>query len=249
MNTSVNVYAKSPTSGSRTLLGTFPVTGGAAAVDLDVPADLPANSPLSVVATPSMTTVGKTPTPSSVTATTGPVTYGSDFVVHVTVDPAEAHGSVYVWAGKYGYLGTTPQLVNGAADVLVHPNGLPPGEYSLLVGYRGDGSHAGSSTALAVTVAKATPSMSVSAPSTVRAGHTRAKVTASIGGPAAGVPVTGKVLVRAGGRSYVATVTDAKATVRLAPFAHPGTRIVRVTYLGDERYRTLTQRVTITVVH
>ena len=105
-----------------------------------------------------MTTVGKAPTPSSITATTGTVTYAHDFTVHVAVDPAEGNGSVYLWAGTYGYLGTTPQVVNGVADIVVHPNGLPPGSYSLLVGYRGDATHAGSSTALAVTVRKATRS-------------------------------------------------------------------------------------------
>ncbi len=248
VNTSVNVYAKSPTSASRTLLGTFPVTDGGVSVDLDVPADLPANSPLSVVATPSMTTVGRSPTPSAITSATitGPVTYAHDFEVHVTVDPAESHGVVSLYAGTYGYIGTTPQVVNGSADILVHPNGLPPGEHSLLVRYSGDRTHAGSSTVLAVTVGKATPSMSVSAPTTVRARHTRAKVTTHIGG--AGVPVTGRVLVRAGGRSYLATVAGGKATVRLAPFARPGIRTVRVTYLGDDRYRTLTQRVSIKVV-
>jgi 5'-nucleotidase len=245
-NTSVDVYAKSPTSASRTLLGTFPVTDGTAAVDLDVPAGLPANSPLSVVASPSMTTVGKAPTPSSITATTGTVTYAHDFTVHVAVDPAEGNGSVYLWAGTYGYLGTTPQVVNGVADIVVHPNGLPPGSYSLLVGYRGDATHAGSSTALAVTVRKATPEMAVSAPEAVRVGRTRAKVTVHVGGP--GAPATGRVLVHAGGGSYLATVTGGKATVRLAPFARVGTHTVRITYLGDDHYRSLTRRTTIKVM-
>src|SRR4029077_3747115 len=60
-NTSVDVFAQ--TAGGRTDLGSFPATGGNAAVDLTVPASVPANTPLTVVAMPSGTTIGKTELP------------------------------------------------------------------------------------------------------------------------------------------------------------------------------------------
>src|SRR4051812_1284341 len=93
-NTSVQVFAQ--TAGGRTDLGSFPVTDGATSVDLTVPGAVPANTPLTIVAMPSGTTIGKTELPTSITATADPMTYGAPGAVHVSVDPTQATGQVTV---------------------------------------------------------------------------------------------------------------------------------------------------------
>ena len=64
-------------------------------------------------------------------------------------------------------------------------------------------------------VAKATPALKVAvSPQTVRVDRTRPSVTVKLSAP--GHTVHGKVVVRSGGRQYVATLTDGVATVKLA---------------------------------
>jgi len=148
-NTAVEVYAE---NGGR-LLGRFPVTGGSATVDLTVPADVPAGSPLTLVATPSMTTVGKPSLPTTISATAAPMTEGESGTVHATVSPAEATGQVTVW-----YRGRrigAAALDQGRADVTVPGTALRPGTRMLTVRYSGDDTFAASATGLRVKVSKA----------------------------------------------------------------------------------------------
>ena len=153
-NTQVRVYAHTPTG--QIELGTFPVTNGSAAVSFTVPATVPARSPLVVTAAPSMTTVGKGLRVASLTAT-GPaqMTYGSPEDVTVAVAPSDATGTVQLRDGAT-LLGSG-MVSGGLATVTIAGDDLTPGTHSLIVTYSGDDDTAAASTAVSVTVAKATP--------------------------------------------------------------------------------------------
>ncbi len=242
-NTSVEVVAR--TSGGPTPLGTFPVTGGSASVDLTVPAAVPANTPLSVVAMPSGTTIGKTAVPTVVSATAGPTSFGTPGAVHVTVDPQQATGRVTVLDGTRSLGSAT--LAAGSATIALPPTALSPGHHGLTVSYEGDATTTAASTAVDVTVAKATPTLKVAvSPKKVRVDRTRPTVKVRISTP--GHTARGTVLVRSGGRQYAVAVRDGVATVSLAPFRHTGVRQVKVTYLGSAEDRSVSTAVRVHVV-
>jgi 5'-nucleotidase len=239
-NTSVDVYAE----GGRLLLGSFPVTNGTADVDLTVPASVPAGSPLTVVATPSMTTVGKPSAATTVTATAQDMTYGTPGTVHVSVEPGQATGQVSVWQGTHQVASGT--LAGGEAEVTIPGTALAPGHHGLTVSYAGDGTHAGSSTAVDLAVAKASPAMKVTRkPATVHAQRTSPKLVVTLTSP--GHTVAGRVSARTGGRTYLGHLSDGRVTLTLKPYAHPGTKTVKVTYLGNSHDRSTTLKVTIHV--
>jgi 5'-nucleotidase len=241
-NTSVTAYAG--TASGRVELGTFPVTGGSATVDLTVPASVAPNSPLTVVADPSGTTVGKTTLPTVVTATADPITYGTAGAVHVTIDPAQATGEVTVLDGTR-QLGTAT-LSGGSATVALGATALKPGSHGLTVSYAGDSSNPAASTAVSVKVAKATPALKVSvSPQTIRVDRTRPSVTVRLSAP--GHTVHGKVVVRTGGRQYVATLADGVATVKLQPYRSTGAKQVSVSYLGNTTDKAVSSTVQVRV--
>ena len=68
-------------------------------------------------------------------------------------------------------------------------------------------------------------------PGRVTATQTGAKVVVTVA--ATGSPPTGKVTVRAAGRSYVAKLRGGKATVTLRAFTAAGKARVKVSYAGD----------------
>ncbi len=240
-NTGVDVYAES----GRVLLGSFPVTDGTVDIDLTVPASVPSGSPLTVVATPSMTTVGKPSTASTLSATAEPMTYGTPGSVHVAVSPDGASGDVTVWEGSHQVGSGT--VVDGQGDVSLAATALPPGHHGLTVAYAGDSSHAGSATALDVSVAKATPDVTArSKPDTVHAGRTSPKVVVELSSPGHGV--TGRVSVTSGGRTYLAKLGDGRVTLMLSPYTHHGTKTVRVHYLGSDFDKSVKTTFTIRVV-
>jgi len=242
-NTSVDVFAQ--TAGGRTDLGSFPVNGGTAAVDLTVPASVPANTPLTVVAMPSGTTVGKTELPTSISATADPMGFGSAGAVHVTVDPGQATGRVTVLDGTRP-LGTA-MLASGSATVSLPPTALTPGHHGLTVSYAGDATTTAASTAVDVTVAKATPALRIAvSPTKARVDRTRPTVKVRISTP--GHTARGTVLVRSGGRQYAVRVRDGVASVRLVPFRHPGLRQLKVTYLGSAEDRSTSAAARVRVV-
>jgi 5'-nucleotidase len=241
VNTSVDVYAQS----GRVLLGTFPVSNGAAAIDLTVPASVPAGSPLTVVASPSMTTVGKPSAATTISATAGSMTYGTPGTVHVSVAPAGATGEVTLWEGTH-QVGQR-NLTSGEADVAIPGTALTPGHHGLTVSYAGDGSNAGSSTAIDLTVAKATPTLAVKVtPGTVHAGRTSPKLVVTLASP--GHTVSGRISVTSASRTYLARLSDGKATVTLQPYARTGTKNVRVSYLGSDLDRSVKHSLTLRVV-
>jgi len=240
-NTGVDVYAE--TARGRVALGHAPVTGGSATVDLSVPDGVPAGSPLTVVATPSMTTVGKPSQTSSVTAEALHLTYGTPGTLHVDVN-VPAAGTVTVLNGTRQV--ATAEVVQGAADVTIPGTALAPGDHGLTVSYSGDASHAGSSTAVDVTVAKATPAIKTTiTPHRVRVDRTKPTVTVTLTAP--GHTVRGKVSVKTGGRTYVARLTDGVATLILAAYHSTGAHDVKVSYLGSSFDRPVHQTASVRV--
>lgn len=69
-------------------------------------------------------------------------------------------------------------------------------------------------------------------PARVVVDRTRATVTVTV--TSGGGPASGDVVVRAGGRSYDATLTDGSATVRLQRYATIGQKRITATYAGDD---------------
>ncbi len=243
-NTSVRVYARTSTGGQISL-GTFPVTNGGASVSLTVPNRVPAGSTLAVVAVPSMTTVGKGRDASTVTATAASMTYGSAGSVQVSVDPASATGEVQVRDG--GTLLGSATLTGGQATVTIGGKALEPGAHSLIVTYAGNADLAASSTAVGLTVAKATPSLTVSSkPAKVVVKKTKAKVTATLA--ATGQTPTGTIAVTVGTQTYLADLKGGKATVTLPKFTTVGKKAVTVKYLGDDHNKSVSKKITLKVV-
>lgn len=242
-NTSVKVYAR--TASSQIDLGTFPVTNGAATIDLVVPAKVPTRSPLVVMAVPSMTMAGKGLTASAVAATADPITYGAAGTVEVTVDPAEATGTVDVLDGS-DVIGTGT-LTAGAASILIPAGTLTPGTHSLVVSYGGDATTAGSSTAVAVQVAKATPTISVTTkPAKIVVKKTRPTITVTVAG--AGETPTGSVAITTGGRTYVVDLEAGVGSIQVRPYLTIGNQSVVVRYFGDDLYNTAKKTTSIKVV-
>jgi 5'-nucleotidase len=240
-NTGVDVYAE--TARGRVSLGHIAVTDGSAAVDLTVPDGVPADSPLTVVATPSMTTIGKPSSTTSVTATASKMTYGRAGRISVSVS-APAGGKVAVLDGTRTI--ATGDVSQGAATVRIPGTALMPGRHGLTVAYAGDASHAGSSTAVDMKVAKAKPTVKVSrTPGTVHAHRTAPRLTVKLSAP--GHRVTGRVSVTTGGRTYLARLSAGKATVKLRPYARAGKNKAVVTYLGSDTDRSVKKTVTIRV--
>jgi 5'-nucleotidase len=240
-NTGVDVYAE--TARGRVLLGQAPVTAGSAQVDLSVPDGVPAGSPLTVVATPSMTTVGKPSEPSAVVADPLHLTYGTPGTLHVSIN-APAAGTVTVLDGTRQV--ATAGVVQGEAAVTIPGTALRPGHHGLTVAYSGDASHAGSSTAVDVTVAKATPAISAKVtPQRIRVHRTRPTVKVTLTAP--GHTVSGNVTLRTGGRTYVARLTDGVARLALDAYQSTGAHDVKVSYLGSSFDRPVHQTVSVRV--
>ncbi|HEY3530120.1 MAG TPA: 5'-nucleotidase C-terminal domain-containing protein [Nocardioides sp.] len=242
-NQTVEVYAR--TAQGRDHLGSFPVTDGSATVEMDVPADIPANSALTVIAMPSGTTLGKTDAVSSLQAEAPTMTYGTPGTVHVAVDPAEATGHVTVLDGtrKLG----TGTIDGGQADVTIPGTALGPGHHGLTVSYAGDSTNTGASTAVDLRVTKATPTMKVHHwPARVHADRTHVKLVVKLRSP--GHIVTGPVSVRTGGRTYLARLSDGKVMLRLHTYTTTGKKHVAVRYLGSAVDRSVRKTFTIRVV-
>ena len=89
---------------------------------------------------------------STVSATGGPVTYGTGWNAVVTVTPAAATGQVEVLDGATS-LGTA-NLTGGTASVAISGTALAVGLHTLTVTYAGDATHDPSTNTFQVTVNK-----------------------------------------------------------------------------------------------
>lgn len=134
----------------------------------------------------------------------------------------------------------------GSADVEVDlPAGTPEGAQTLTV----TGAQTGTSAEVPIAVKVAQAHAKVKAHATPKKAvvdktHVRVHVTVR----AAGAPATGKVEIKAGGKSYKATLKHGKATVKLKKFGHAGKKKVKVTYLGNASTAGSNDSLTIKVV-
>ena len=64
---------------------------------------------------------------------------------------------------------------------------------------------------------------------------------------APGHTVRGKVVVRTGGRQYVATLADGAATLRLQPYRSTGAKAIAASYLGNSTDKAVSTTVQIRV--
>lgn len=179
-------------------------------------------------------------TATSVSADDLTVTYGTSRDLAIAVTPAGATGTVTVKEGSTT-LGTA-DLTDGAATYTL-PD-LATGDHTLTLAYGGDATHAPSTSTVAVTVEKATPTVEAAvSPATVDPGQT---TTVQVQVSATGFTPTGTVTCSAPGASDVeATLSAGAATCEVGPWATAGDRDVTVAYHGDAH--TLSGQATSTV--
>lgn len=128
-------------------------------------------------------------------------------------------------------------VVNGTAKYDL--NNLSAGEHEISVAY--EGNYPSFRTYKDVSVAKATPTASVNAPSSITAGQT---VTIPINLPS---DATGVVLVDVDGKKYYAEVANGVASVAVAGLT-AGNKVLTYKYLGDNKYAASTGSATLKVV-
>jgi 5'-nucleotidase len=199
------------------------------------------------IASPTDTHVGLplTAFPSTVSATADRIVYGKAGAVEVTVEPADATGTVSVHEGEK-LLGSAP-VTDGAASVTIARRTLTPGTHNLTVTYSGDEQVQGSSTELTVTVAKARPVMTVkTSPRKIERRETRPVFDVALG--EVGFPVAGKVTVTRGGETWTRRLEGGETTFKLPTLRWAGEKTYTVTYLGNADAESVTRKVTITVV-
>jgi len=169
---------------------------------------------------------------SSVSATAGPVTYGTDWTAEVTVEPAAATGTVEILDGATS-LGTAT-LTAGSATVNVSGTALSGGSHTLTVRYQGDDTYSSSDGTLDVEVAKIATTTEVAVqPLVAEAGKDTVTLGAVV--TADGYTPTGDVVFSLGGVELPAVQLDEEgmATMTGGPLNSVGTFEVTATYQGD----------------
>jgi 5'-nucleotidase len=255
-NTTVRATLKPAVDGGTpTDLGSFPVSGGSAAVDISLPEPVSDGQVVELVAQPSGTTV-VLPTGNPVDTTTALTVRPSRSVVGstktkiiATVTAATpgantADGTVDVFSGstKLG----TGQVTDGTATIVLDAF-RSVGPRKLRVVYSG-GYETNSSLAwTTVHVVKATPKMRIVVkPDRIRDDQTRPRVRVALRAP--GRVVNGKVKVRTHGDVTTIRLKDGKAMATFSPYAKPGRKTVTVTYLGTDRVQRVKDSVTVRVL-
>ncbi|MCW2793196.1 MAG: Endonuclease/exonuclease/phosphatase [Nocardioides sp.] len=173
------------------------------------------------------------PVDTTLSATAGPMTYGTDGSVHVTVTSTKpTTGTVEVRDGSTT-LGSAPVAGDGTATVAIPGTSLEPGSHTLTVSYSGDSSNKPSTGSVDVVVSKAAPTVDSSvSPSqvVVHKGTTTATATVDADGFQPGGTVTFEV---DGVEAGEATLSIGSATLELGPFDSVGSHTVTATYEGD----------------
>jgi predicted extracellular nuclease len=180
------------------------------------------------------------PVETSVSATGGPVSFGTDWTAHVTVSPSAATGTVEVLDGTTS-LGTAT-LTGGSADVTISGTALQQGDHTLTVRYLGDAEHAPSESTFNVTVTPAKADVKLKAdvrPNKVVVDKTKTRVKIHVSAP--GQKVTGRVEVTWKGESRTVTLKNGKATVQLGKWGSTGQKTVTVHYLGTDTLNEATE--------
>ena len=188
------------------------------------------------------------PVVTSVTATGGPVTFGTAWAAHVTVSPSTATGTVEILNGTTS-LGTAT-LSSGSADITISGTALQPGAHTLNVRYLGDAEHAPSASTFTVTVnpVKATPTiLAEHLPQKVKVNKTRALLGVVVF--AKGERPTGTITVTLpDGRTLEAELWHGLTAVLLPKFGTIGEHQLTIEYSGDDRVAPGTIQHTVRVV-
>ncbi|MEO9323322.1 LamG-like jellyroll fold domain-containing protein [Nocardioides sp. C4-1] len=173
------------------------------------------------------------------------VVYGRATTVTVRAIPSAASGPVQVLAGTR--VVATGKLTAGRASVTLPARVLTPGSYTLAVRYVGTAEFAPSSDSARLAIAKATSSITVTAPKTVNKGK-RPVVKVTVSAPA-GVAVAGRVTVKVKGKSYVAALKNGRVSFTLPKSVTKkvGAVKVSVTYGGSGLLTTAVRSTTIRV--
>ena len=187
------------------------------------------------------TTVEVTPASTTVSATGGPVTYGTGWSAAVTVTPAAATGQVEILDGLTS-LGTA-SLSGGTASVAISGTALQPGTHTLTVNYEGNSTHEPSTDTFQVVVNKRGTTVSATGDTVPIGTGWSAQVFVAPNS------ATGQVEVLDGTTSLgTGTLTNAHASVPIDGNALPiGTHTLTVKYLGDATHATSTGTFTATI--
>lgn len=182
----------------------------------------------------------------TVAGTDQAVGYGEGGSIPVTVDPADATGTVTLLDGDTELGQTT--LTDGAGSI-PFAAGLPVGEHELTLVYSGDGTHSGSQGTVTVTVDRAVATVAGTAtPATVTALSGTSDIAVTVGSAAPGDPA-GTVTASVGGEEVdSATLVDGAATLTVGPFATAGDKTVTIGYSGDAETASGSTTTTVTVV-
>ena len=135
-------------------------------------------------------------------------------------------------------VGTTPFDESGKSAVRFGLNGkVKKGKQVLTF----TGPTTGTTFSLPIDVRKAKPEVKVrTKPGRVVAGETRTRVKIKV--TALGLSeVTGKVVVKVGGKKYKAKLKDGKAFIRLDRFTNTGKKSVKVKYAGSRKVQDTTE--------
>ncbi len=182
-------------------------------------------------------TVNKVATTVAVTATPATVSEGGSITLGATVSPAS--GSI-VPTGKVTFTAAgvnlgTYALSGGTASFMTTAQGIPPGTYSVVATYSGDGTYLASSGHTSVTVQKAATTTSLTVdPNPVTEGSS-ATLTATVARTSGTGTATGTVTFSAEGTVIgKATLSGGTATLTALTSGIPkGTYPVIATYGGD----------------
>lgn len=178
-----------------------------------------------------VTTPPPAPVQTTITGSVPTLTYGKAGTVSVTVTPAAATGAVTVSLGSTVL--ATGTVAGGRASLALPARSVVPGVHTLTLRYAGDAKHQASSGSASVTVRKATPTIKVQAPASVRKGA-RATVRVTVTAPDQ-VPVTGTVTIKVrGGGTLTGTLKGGTVTFKLPKAGRPGRLKITATYAGSD---------------
>lgn len=133
----------------------------------------------------------------------------------------------------------------GTASVDVTlPDSLPTGAEIHLVG-----AQTGTEVVVPIETGKLTATLKVTKkPAKVVVKKTKVKVAVAVNAPAGQAQATGKVTIKAGGKTYNAQLKNGKVTITLNPFKKVGQQQVKVSYAGDAQYDKAAKTIKVKVV-
>ncbi|WP_051682020.1 S8 family serine peptidase [Cellulomonas sp. HZM] len=164
------------------------------------------------------------------------VKYGTAVKATATVKGAVAPAGKVEFREGSKVLATATVKVSGTTGTATAtlPKTLSVGKHTLTAAYLGGTSVAPSSATAALTVAKATPTLSVSTKSWTVKKNSKPVLKVQVKGASGAATPTGKVVVKVGSTTITTSLKSGKATVTLPKAKKSAT--VTVTYKGDSHY-------------